>query len=129
MAELVQGEVEDPEWDEELFRSNFVENLKTGNYILVVVVDEINDAMTRIIRFLNACGSPNFSFAALEMRRFQSGNIEILLPKVDGDYRHPSQRASTIRRIWDKDSVLKDAREKLNPEAYTMLADLLTFTE
>lgn len=129
LAELVQNEVNDPEWDEELFRSNIEENLKTGNFILVIVVDEINDALTRIIRFLNACGSPNFSFAALEMRRFQAGDVEILLPKVDGDYRPPAQRTAGSRRIWDKVSLLEDAKEKLKPEAYDMLADLLTFTE
>ena len=129
LAELVQNEVNDPEWDEELFRSNIEENLKTGNFILVIVVDEINDALTRIIRFLNACGSPNFSFAALEMRRFQSGDVEILLPKVDGDYRPPSQRISGSRKTWNKELLLEDAKEKLNPDAYTMLVDLLTFTE
>jgi len=129
LAELVQDEVGDPEWDEELFRSNVQENLKTGNFILVIVVDEINDALTRIIRFLNACGSPNFSFAALEMRRFQSGGVEILLPKVDGDYRPPSQRASGSQKTWNKESLLADAKEKLNPKAFDMLKDLLTFAE
>jgi len=129
LAELVQNEVNDPEWDEELFRSNIEENLQAGNFILVIVVDEINDALTRIIRFINACGNPQFSFAALEMRRFQSGDVEILLPKVDGDYRPPAQRTSGSRRIWDKVSLLEDAKVKLTSEAYAMLADLLTFTE
>jgi len=129
LAELVQHEVDDPEWDEEHFRSNIEENLKTGNFILVIVVDEINDALTRIIRFLNACGSPNFSFAALEMRRFQSDNVEILLPRVDGDYRPPSQRISGSRKTWNKEALLADARERLSSEAYDLLRDLLTFTE
>jgi hypothetical protein len=129
LAELVQDEVDEPEWDEELFRSNIEENLKTGNFILVIVVDEINDALTRIIRFMNACGSPNFSFAALEMRRFQSGNVEILLPRVDGDYRPPSQRISGSRRTWNKEALLADAKERLSSEAYDLLHDLLTFTE
>lgn len=129
LTELVQDEVVDPEWDEELFRSNVQENLKTGNFILVIVVDEINDALTRIIRFLNACGNPNFSFAALEMRRFQSGEVEILLPKVDGDYRPPSQRESGSRKIWDKESLLADAKEKLELEVFDLLNDLLIFTE
>ena len=129
LADLVQDAVDNPEWDEELFRSNIEANLKEGNFILVIVVDEINDALTRIIRFLNACGSPNFSFAALEMRRFLSGDVEILLPKVDGDVRQASQRTSTSRRVWDKESLLQDAKEKLNPVAYDMLLELLAFSE
>ena len=129
LAELVQDAVDNPEWDEELFRSNIEANLKEGNFILIIVVDEINDALTRIIRFLNACGSPNFSFAALEMRRFQSGDVEILLPKVDGDVRQASQRTSASRRLWDKASLLQDAKEKLESVAYDMLVGLLAFSE
>ena len=129
LAELVQDEVDDPEWDEELFRSTIEENLKAGNFILVIVVDEINEAMTRIIRFINACGNPQFSFAALEMRRFQSDDIEILLPKVGGDYRPSAIRQPSSRRSWDKESIFEDAKEKLNSIAYQMLADLHEFCE
>ena len=129
LAELVQNEIDDPDWDEELFRSNIEDNLLSGNFILMIVVDEINEAMTRIIRFLNACGNPQFSFAALEMRRFQSGDVEILLPKVDGDYRPTSQRVSASRRMWDKQTILKDAEEKLELEAFHILEGLLEFSE
>mgnify|MGYP001046822633 CR=1 FL=1 len=128
LAQLVQDEVDDPEWDEELFRSNIEDNLQEGNFILVIVVDEINDQLTRIIRFLNACGNPQFSFAALEIRRFQSGNIEILLPKVGGDYRPSSARGSAERKSWDKDSLFEDAREKMKLEAFRMLENLYDFS-
>ena len=128
LAELVQNEIDDPAWDEELFRSNIEDNLQEGNLILVVVVDEINDQLTRIIRFLNACGDPKFSFAALELRRFQSGDIEILLPKVGGDYRPSSMRGSSKRKSWNKESLFEDAREKCGQEVYQMLADLYDFS-
>jgi len=129
LAELVQSEVDDPEWDEELFRSNIESNLEEGNFILVIVVDEINDQLTRIIRFLNACGNPRFSFAALEMRRFQSGNFELLVPKVGGDYRPSSMRGTSERRSWDKGSLFEDAKEKLEPDAFLLLENLYDFSE
>ena len=129
LAEFVQNEVDDPEWDEELFRLNIENNLKEGNFILVIVVDEINDQLNRIIRFLNVCGNPQFSFAALEMRRFQSDNIEILLPKVGGDYRPSSMRKPAERRNWDKESFFDDANGKLEPETIEMIENLYNFTE
>ena len=129
LAELVQDQVNDPEWDEELFRLNIENNLKEGNFILVIVVDEINDQLTRIIRFLNACGNPQFSFVALEMRKFQSGDIEILLPKVGGDYRQASLRQSSGRRNWDKESFFEDAKERLEPENISLMGFLFEFTE
>jgi hypothetical protein len=128
LAELVQNEVDDPEWDEELFRSNVESNLGEGNFILVIVVDEINDQLTRIIRFLNACGNPKFSFAALEMRRFQSDDIEILMPKVGGDYRPSSMRGASERRSWDKETFFEDAREKCDHEVVRILEDLYDFS-
>jgi hypothetical protein len=128
LAEMVQNEIDDPEWDEEFFRSNIESNLLEGNFILVIVVDEINKELTKIIRFLNACSNPKFSFAALEMRRFQSGDIEILLPSVDGDYRPSPMRGSSERRTWDKESFFEDAREKCDQEVFHMLQDLYQFS-
>jgi len=128
LADLVQNEVDDPEWDEELFRSNIESNLQEGNFILVIVVDEINDQLTRIIRFLNACGNPQFSFAALEMRRFQAGEFEILLPKVGGYYRPSSMRGSSERRSWNKETFFDDAREKCDHDVIQMLEDLYEFS-
>ena len=128
LADLVHREVDEPEWNEELFRSKIEDNLEQGNFILVIVVDEINDQLTRIIKFLNACGDPKFSFAALEMRRFQSDDIEILLPKVGGDYRPVISRGTSERKRWDETSLLEDAKTKLTSTAYDMLEDLLVFT-
>jgi len=127
LADLVHSEVDESEWDEELFRSNIEDNLEQGNFILVIVVDEINDQLTRIIRFLNACGDPKFSFAALEMRRFQTDDIDILLPKVGGDYRPATSRGTSERKRWDKTSLFEDAKEKLDSIAFHMLEDLFDF--
>jgi hypothetical protein len=129
LADLVHNKIDNPEWDEELFRSNIGENLKEGNFILVIVVDEINDDLTKIIRFLNACGNPKFSFAALEMRRFHTEDTEILVPRVDGDLRQPLSRKSHSRKNWDKESILEDAQKKLDKSSFDILVDLYEFCE
>lgn len=129
LADFVRDEVNDPSWDEETFRTNIEEHLQEGNFILVIVVDEINENLTQIIRFLNACGNPKFSFAALEMRRFHSGSTEVLVPRVDGDYRPPSLRDPSERISWTKDLILTDAKAKLKSQALDIFLDLYKFIE
>ncbi|MBN1618237.1 hypothetical protein JW887_02725, partial [Candidatus Dojkabacteria bacterium] len=87
------------------------------------------DNMTQIVRFLNACGNPNFSFAALEMRRFHSESTEILVPRVDGDFRKPQQKEAGTRFSWNKELIIKDAKEKLSLEAFLLFENLFSFCE
>ena len=129
LADFVRNSLNDPDWDEESFRVHIEQNLKEGDFILVIVVDEINDNMTRIVRFLNACGNPNFSFAALEMRRFHSEETEILVPRVDGDFRQTSQNQNGVRFSWNRETVLEDAKSKLSPLGYSLFQELLRFIE
>ncbi len=129
LADFVRNSLEDQDWDEESFRAHIEQNLKDGDFILVIVVDEINENMTQIVRFLNACGNPNFSFAALEMRRFHSGETEILVPRVDGDVRQPAQKQSGARYAWDKESVLADAKSKVSPLGYSLFQELFRFID
>ena len=129
LTDFVRDQVNDPSWEEETFRTNIEEHLQEGNFILVIVVDEINENLTQIIRFLNACGNPKFSFAALEMRRFHSGSTEVLVPRVDGDVRTPSLRDPSERIAWTKELILKDAKSKLIPQAFDFFIDLYEFIE
>jgi len=66
VAESVAGE-----WDEEQFRKGIKQTLETGSFILVIVVDEVNEELRRIIRYLNECSKSAFSLHALEIKRFQ----------------------------------------------------------
>ncbi|MBI5686126.1 MAG: hypothetical protein HZC54_13720 [Verrucomicrobia bacterium] len=59
----------------------------------MIVVDQINEKLSRIIRFVNTCGKSAFSFAALEMRRFQNDQTEMLIPRVVGDIRSDAMRS------------------------------------
>ena len=70
LAPLMEEQANDPAWGEEALRANVESALQSGSFILMIVVDAITDELSRIVRFVNACGSPALSFAALEMRRF-----------------------------------------------------------
>jgi hypothetical protein len=95
LAEQIHKAVGDTEWDEEEFRSNVDAALVRGNFILIIMVDEIDEELSRIVQFINACGNPSFEFAALEMRRFQAEESEMLVPRVFG----PVRSAKTSQNV------------------------------
>jgi hypothetical protein len=118
LAELMEDAVQSPEWDEESFRSNVEASLANGNFILMIVVDEINDELARIVRFVNVCGSPSFEFAALEMRRFQAENAEMLVPRVIGPAQSPKSRAkSEPGKQWDEAAFFADLQGRYGEDA------------
>ena len=115
LADLMHDAVQSAEWDEEGFRSNVADALASGNFMLIIVVDEINDELSRIVSFMNVCGNPSFDFAALEMRRFQSGESEMLVPRVFGPVRTKQSKPKTeTRRKWDEDSFFLELETRFS---------------
>ena len=123
LAPLMEEQTDDPAWDEEAFRTNVESALESGSFILMIVVDAITDELSRIIRFVNACGNPAFSFAALEMRRFQSGDAEMLVPRIIGDTRTADKVGS--RRQTNRNEMLS----KCSPEVSDFFSALLDSAE
>jgi hypothetical protein len=115
LAELVKKAVGQPDWDEESFRVNVQAALATGNFMLIIVVDEIDDELARIVQFVNACGSPSFEFAALEMRRFQAENAEMLVPRVFGPVHSPVKPPTPIKQ-WDERAFFEEIRNQNGEE-------------
>ncbi len=116
LAELVKKTANDPAWDEERFRGNVAAGLANGNFMLIIVVDEINDELARIVRFINVCGSPSFEFAALEMRRFQAENAEMLVPRVFGPAQTPKKPGAGVRNKWDEATFFEELRRRQGDE-------------
>jgi hypothetical protein len=103
LAEQIEKLVDSPDWDEEEFRSIIDTALVSGNFMLIIVVDEIDDELSRIVQFINACGNPSFEFAALEMRRFQAENSEMLVPRVFGPVRSSKANPNLIpTKQWEE---------------------------
>ncbi len=112
-----------PDWDEEGFRNNIQERLSDGSFILIIAVDEMNEELSRTIRFLNGCGSPSFVFTALEMRRFQKGKTEILVPHLFET--GPSKTTEIHRRPqWTKTEFFEAAKNALSPGKSEIIQDL-----
>ena len=115
LADLMQNAVNPAEWDEELFRNNVADTLSSGNFMLIIVVDEINDELSRIVSFMNVCRKPSFDFAALEMRRFQSDNSEMLVPRVFGPVRTTkTPPRPPVHKKWDEVSFFSELESRFS---------------
>jgi len=96
--------------DEEEFRAGVKQSLESGSFILIIVVDELNDELKRILRYLNECSESAFSIHALEMRRFQADEIEVLVPHVYGVSTKPP--AGGKRAQWTEDRFFRVLEEQ-----------------
>ncbi len=84
LANLVEDAVGE-DWDEENFRTGIIDCLKNGRFVLVIVVDEINSELMRIINYVNECSeSTSFSLHALAINQFfvDKTNILVLISLV-----------------------------------------------
>ena len=114
LAELVETATAG-EWDEEAFRENVDQNLKSGAFILVIVVDEINEELRRIVRYINECGKSDYSFHAFEMRMFKADGLELLVPRLHGVSTSPSPTQAK-RRKWTESEFFDDLARKADPK-------------
>ncbi len=104
LADLVKEHAGEIGWNEEEFRSNVSSALAEGNFILTIAVNEINEELHRIIRYVNSAGEPAFSFAALEMKRFNKSKVEMLIPHVFGPVHAIVSKPKTKTRTWDEET-------------------------
>jgi hypothetical protein len=130
LAELVGELSGDPEWDEEEFRTTIEENLANGSFVLVIAVDEINEELSRTIRFLNTCGDPKFAFTALEMKRFHKDNTEILVPHIYGTLtQSKSKLESRKRKQWTESEYFASVQDQLSPYEIEVISNLYQWTK
>ena len=97
LIEFIRQKIEDPNWDEDGFRTNIIESLKDGSFVLMVIVDEMNEDLKSIIQYINNSGNPAFSIAAFEMKRFQLDETEILVPHVHGLFEKETLRKTQLQ--------------------------------
>jgi hypothetical protein len=128
LTTLVGDAVASSDWDEENFRSAVQESLKKGSFILLIAVDTVNEELSRTISFLNGCGAPEFSFCALEMRRFESDAGETLVPHVHGAEETRAAREPSSRRRWTEPDFFADA-QKLPTETLRVVTDLYEWSK
>jgi hypothetical protein len=106
------------------------QNIQTGNFKFVIVMDKLDDKLTNIIDFLNIKSS--FSIYAVTFDYYKPEGFEIIIPNV---YGRESEKASTIkstsiRNNWNKDDFDEEF-SKTNHDTKTKesIESIITFTK
>ena len=125
LADLVRDSLENGDWDEESFRRHVEGYLSSGRFMLVIAVDEISESLAGTIRFLNGCGNPAFSFAAVEMQRFVESGTDILVPRIYGQTTDGGTKATPGRRKrWTEKEFFEEAHMRLPAAVVEVIDDL-----
>ncbi|MDP3062855.1 MAG: hypothetical protein Q8O40_06560 [Chloroflexota bacterium] len=106
-----------PDFEEVAFRARVKEVLETGAFVLVIVVDQMNDDLRNTIQYLNACSASAFSIHALEMQVFLGDGVEVAVPELYGQ----AVRPRAHRERWDfekfKNAISQHSDGKLTEAA------------
>jgi len=111
------------DWDRENFLQNLQENLESGTFRLLIVVDEMNVALQKTINSMNSKG---WEIYALELRYFNDKKgTEILVPSVHAEKKPVIQKP---QGYWTKEKFFEEA-DRIIPDEKTRqtLRDLFEF--
>lgn len=117
------------EWDQSSFEEGVTQSLASGSFILVIVVDQMNGELRRIIRYVNERSESAFSLHALEVRRFKASGIEILVPQLYGLSTKPTAKGDGKRKKWTREEFFEVLRENVDPGVATIVEDLYEWAE
>lgn len=118
LARLAGEAASEGSWNEEEFRQGVANALATGTFTLVIAVDEIDEHLRRMVRYLNLTGKPEFRLAALEMERFQSEGTEVLVPTVYSPHLDPPGGS------WNDQRFYQACEASLSPDVIAVIRDL-----
>lgn len=88
--------------------SRLERSLSSGEFRIILAVDEINDDLRRIVEYLNHVTEPSVAVIAVVYARSQDGNIEILSRQIFGEElaRAKFQQAREVRERWTESQFL-----------------------
>lgn len=89
LADLIRERLsaisESGDWNDERFKEQVQENLDTGKFVLAIVVDDLNEELSRTIAYLNERGrGTNFLLYALQLLTFKDASTEVMVPQLHG---------------------------------------------
>lgn len=96
-------------FDQESFEQQVSENLGSGRFRLVVVVDQISEALQQTVLYLN--DHLDGAVLALELAYLRDGEVEMLVPNVYGAEAVERKRPARRPTVADADTVVVAARD------------------
>lgn len=94
LEEKVRSRVQG-EWDREKFWFELAHSLETGKFPVVVVVDEVNQAVEEMFSYLRGM---NINVRVLSYERFFEQGIEIVVPRVMGEAPKREEKKAVVEQ-------------------------------
>lgn len=112
-------------WSEEDFRQNLVSNLGKGDFNLIIAVDSLNDELKRIIQFINSRGANSPQIHALEIKQFETSNLQMIVPEMFGTVTPPPPPP----QHWDEISFFNAVNQSVDIKEADVIKKLCDFTK
>jgi len=90
IEQLFKGKLQE-NWEFETFTEQVDNNLRSGTFNLIIIVDKMNEELEQIIGYLSFRGA-NLRLKALELRLYGQDDIDVLVPQL-----HPEEEKTTPR--------------------------------
>ncbi len=104
LVEAMRVAIGAADFDEEGFRERVAQRLASGQFRMIVAVDDITDELRRIIEFANRITRPGVAILAMVLRYIADGDVEILLPSTYGSEIAASKSPAKEAQDYDWDS-------------------------
>jgi hypothetical protein len=103
----------------------FEENLVSGRFTYIVLMDHIHDQLKDLISFINA--NSRFVLLGCELEFYAYEDLDILIPKLFGT--ETPKPPPDGRKRWDESTFFDDVRRRLEPPAETSIRQLYEYAQ
>ena len=104
------------------------ENLQSGTFRFVVVMDEIDERLRTLIAYVNQ--SSTFDLFGVELELYHLADLDVVIPKLHGaEARKPAGASSVNKRVWTEDDFFPALAAKHGPLAERAARSLYAWGE
>jgi len=103
------------------------ENIKSGEFKFVVLMNELDEKLKNLILFINK--NSNFRIFAVELKYYKYKKLELTIPKIFGTEGNDNSTTSDSRRKWDEKQFFEDADNRMEKERVAAVKKLYYFSK
>jgi len=114
-------------WSDEEFRQKISQTLTNGDFRLIIAVDTLSDELRRIVEFVNSRGENAATIHVLEMRQYETPELQMLVPELFGS--RPTPTDTPRGRQWDEPSFLQQMATQRSADETEVVRELLKWAK
>lgn len=114
-------------WSDEEFRQKISQTLTNGDFRLIIAVDTLSDELRRIVEFVNSRGENAATIHVLEMRQYETPELQMLVPELFGS--RPTPTDTPRGRQWDEPSFFQQMATQRSDDETEVVRELLKWAK